>query len=105
MIAQHTDEEHLKYFTREDPSLATLSSVEAFIDSYYAGELHLDWLSEEAPEDNTGPVYTVVANNFDEMTKKSGKDVLMVTTAPWCDACTEVIEMFSEVALEFEDVK
>lgn len=63
-------------------------------------------MKSEAIPDNTAPLKTAVAKNFDEVVINNGKDTLIEFYAPWCGHCKKLGPVFEEVAntLKDEDV-
>lgn len=63
-------------------------------------------MKSEAIPDNTTPLKTAVAKNFDEVVTNNGKDTLIEFYAPWCGHCKKLGPIFEEVAnaLKDEDV-
>lgn len=55
----------------------SVEALQTFVDNFLEGKLEPHVKSEEIPEDNSGPVKTVVGKNFDELVTKSDKDVLI----------------------------
>lgn len=61
--------------------------------------------SEPLP-DNSGPLKTAVAKNFEEVVTNNDKDTLIEFYAPWCGHCKKLAPVFAELAeaLKDEDV-
>jgi len=57
--------------------------------------------SEPIPEDNNGPVTTLVAKNFDSI--MSGKAGLVEYYAPWCGHCKSLAPVYEELGAHFKD--
>lgn len=58
--------------------------------------------SERIPEKNDEPVKVVVADSFEDMVVKSGKNVLVEFYAPWCGHCKKLAPILEEVAISFQ---
>ena len=58
--------------------------IDAWLVAFEAGKLSATIKSEEIPADNSGPVTTLVAKNFDDVVVP-GKTILLEFYAPWCD--------------------
>lgn len=70
-------------------------SVGTFVGQFLAGELDASVKSEPIPTSNTGPVTSVVANNFEQVVLDSSKDVLLYyfrEDCPYCKALAPVYE-------------
>jgi len=78
--------------------------VKAWVDSFLAGTLQPTIKSEELPADNSGPVKTVVAKNFDEIVNDPTKDVLVEFYAPWCGHCKALAPTFEEVGKAVQSI-
>jgi len=63
-----------KYVMNEKFSVENLAH---FVDNFLEGKLEPHVKSEEVPEDNSGPVKTVVGKNFDEIVANTDRDVLI----------------------------
>ena len=68
------DADGKKYVMNEKFSVEALQT---FVDNFLEGKLEPHVKSEDLPEDNSGPVKTVVGKNFDELVTNSDKDVLI----------------------------
>lgn len=70
-----------------------------------AGNLEPHVKSEPLP-DNSGPLKTAVAKNFDEVVINNDKDTLVEFYAPWCGHCKKLMPVYEQVAeaLKDEDV-
>ena len=60
--------------------------------------------SEPIPDENYGPLYKVVGENFDEMVADSDTDVFLEVYAPWCGHCKELAPTIKKLAKRFKDV-
>ncbi|XP_031348169.1 protein disulfide-isomerase-like [Photinus pyralis] len=77
----------------------TAETIERFVRDYFDGHL----ASESLPDDwNKGPVYTLVASNFDEVVFDADKHVLVEFYAPWCKACIDIAPIYEKVGKYFK---
>lgn len=68
------DKSGKKYVMNEKFSVEAFQS---FVENFVEGRLEAHVKSEELPEDNSGPVKTIVGKNFDELVTNTDKDVLI----------------------------
>lgn len=79
----------------------TAASLRAHVQSIVDGSLKPFIKSEPIPEDNSGPVKILVADNFDELVLQSGKVVLVEFYAPWCGHCKSLAPIYEELGQAF----
>jgi len=72
------------------PGDITAENIFNFYEEFAEGKLSPFVKSEDVPEDNNGPVYTVVGKNFEDLVMDDTKDVLIKFYAPWCGHCKSV---------------
>jgi protein disulfide isomerase family A protein 3 len=77
-------------------------SLEKFLNDVKGGKLE-PYLKSEALPDNSGPLKTAVAKNFEEVVTNNGKDTLIEFYAPWCGHCKKLTPIFAEVAEALKD--
>ncbi|KAI7756934.1 hypothetical protein M8C21_014385 [Ambrosia artemisiifolia] len=75
--------------------------IESWLKEYKEGKIAPYVKSEPVPESNDQPVKMVVANNFDDIVFKSGKNVLLELYAPWCGHCKKLSPILDKVAASF----
>ena len=78
--------------------------MQQFIKAFEAGLLQEHLKSEPIPDENYGPLYKVVGENFDEMVADSDTDVFLEVYAPWCGHCKELAPTIKKLAKRFKDV-
>lgn len=72
-------------------------ALENFLQDYFDGKLKRYLKSEPVPEDNSGPVKVLVAENFDSIVNDDSKDVLIEFYAPWCGHCKNLEPKYKEL--------
>jgi len=77
-----------------------LDTVNKWLDGLLDGSTTTFKKSEPIPENNNGPVTTLVADNFDDVT--SGKSVLIKYYAPWCGHCKTLAPVYEELGAAFK---
>lgn len=90
-------------FKFEDTEHLTSSAVGAWIDSILDGSARPHLKSEPVPEDNNGPVKTIVGTQFDEIVLDSERDVLVKYYAPWCGHCKKLAPIWEELGEVYRD--
>jgi len=80
----------------------TAESVKDFIQSFLDGKAEKWVKSEDVPEDNDGPVVTVVGKEFDKIVNDASKDVFVEFYAPWCGHCKQLAPKFEELGKKFK---
>ncbi|KAI7756937.1 hypothetical protein M8C21_014388 [Ambrosia artemisiifolia] len=75
--------------------------IESWLKEYKEGKIAPYVKSEPVPESNDQPVKVVVADNFDDIVFKSGKNVLLELYAPWCGHCKKLSPILDKVAASF----
>lgn len=73
-------------------------TLERFLQDYFDGKVKRYLKSEPIPENNDGPVKTIVAENFEEIVNDKSKDVLIEFYAPWCGHCKNLEPKYKELA-------
>jgi protein disulfide isomerase len=97
-------EEGQKKYKLENAPTITKPIMQQFIKAFEAGLLQEHLKSEPIPEENYGPLYKVVGENFDEMVNDSETDVFLEVYAPWCGHCKELAPTIKKLAKRFKDV-
>jgi protein disulfide-isomerase A1 len=71
--------------TADKAKQITVSNIRGFVKDYFGGKLQKYLKSQPLPEDwNSGPVVTLVTENFDKIANDKAKDVFVKFYAPWC---------------------
>jgi len=93
------DAKEQKFIMSDDFSM---DNLEKFVTDFLDGKVEPFLKSEAVPEDNTAPVKTVVAKNFDEIVNDPERDVLIEFYAPWCGHCKSLAPKYDELAEKLE---
>lgn len=83
----------------------TVDSFQSFVENFVEGKLEAHVKSEDLPEDNSGPVYTAVGKNFEDLVTNTEKDVLVEFYAPWCGHCKKLAPVWEEIGQTLKDEK
>jgi protein disulfide-isomerase A1 len=94
----HDSSNDKKYVTPKVEAADIATKLAAF----KSGELKASIKSEDVPASNDGPVYTLVASEFEEKVFGEKKDVLIEFYAPWCGHCKKLAPIYEEVGEAFK---
>lgn len=83
-------------FSQDDE--ITLEAITKFVDDFVAGKLEPSIKSEPIPASQDGPVYVVVAKNYEAIVLDDAKDVLIEFYAPWCGHCKALAPKYEDLA-------
>jgi protein disulfide isomerase len=83
----------------------TAENIIEFWREFNANELEEYRRSEDVPTDDTAPVKTIVADNFDDIVLDGTKDVLLYFYGPGCEACDQFAPIYEDLAKRVESVK
>jgi len=76
-----------------------------FYKKWKTGEIKSAIKSESIPEDNPGPIFKIVAKNFDAEVIKNDQDVIVLFLSRSCSACTEIMAIMNELVGELNERK
>ena len=96
-------EEDMSKFKPESDEL-NADSIKKFVQDFLDDKVKPHLLNQDLPEDwNQGPVYTLVASNFDSIALDPTKDVLVEFYAPWCGHCKQLAPIYEKIGEHFKD--
>jgi len=82
----------------------TKAGIKEFVEGMISGDIAYVPKSEPIPENNDGPVTTLVGKNFEEIVNDETKDVLVEFYAPWCGHCKNLAPIYQQLGEAFKDV-
>jgi len=98
MILWVNGEPKFKIWNEETGATFDEANLNAFVKDTLAGTYVAFKKSEAIPEDNTGPVITLVGKNFEEIVyNKEGNPVFVEFYAPWCGHCKKLAPIWDEL--------
>jgi len=77
----------------------------AFVEAALKDEYQSYLKSEPVPENQKGPLYTLVGRNFESEVNDPTKDYFVEFYAPWCGHCKKLAPIWEELAETFEGVE
>ncbi|KAF3902549.1 Calsequestrin-2 [Orbilia brochopaga] len=80
----------------------TLEAITSFVEEFASGKIEPSIKSEPLPE-SQGPVYTVVAHNYNDIVLDEEKDVLVEFYAHWCGHCKALAPKYEELGKLYFD--
>lgn len=100
-ICAYAFDSDAKYMLPEDFKFSE-TALEAWVDDMIAGKIVAARKSEPIPEENEGPVYTVVGDSWADIVEDPEKDVLIAQVAEWCGHCHKLKPIYAKVAEELK---
>ncbi|KAJ1917152.1 protein disulfide-isomerase precursor [Tieghemiomyces parasiticus] len=92
----------LKYPMDQNKNI-TAETADDFFTRLAAGEATPFVKSGPIPEDNSGPVKVIVADEFEKIVMDPSKDVLIEFYAPWCGHCKKLAPVWEELGEKYAD--
>jgi len=94
------EEGDIAEFVKED---LTKAGFENFVNGVLDGTIVRHLMSEDEPEDNTGPVTIITGKNFDGIAYDANKAVFVEFYAPWCGHCKQLTPIWDKLGEKFAD--
>jgi len=95
------DRENNKNYVFPEDQVVTAEALSTHIQGFLDGTLTATVKSQEIPENNDGPVTTLVGKNFEEIVFDDSKDVLVEFYAPWCGHCKSLAPKYEKLGKLF----
>ncbi|KAN0065402.1 protein disulfide-isomerase precursor [Thecaphora frezii] len=93
-------ENNLK-FPLEDIASDLTGKITAFVNKYTTNELKPSVKSEAIPADQDGPVFVLVADEFEKVVGDDSKDKLVEFYAPWCGHCKNLAPTYDQLGEKY----
>ncbi|KAI0563820.1 Disulfide-isomerase PDIA-3 Endoplasmic reticulum lumen [Gracilaria domingensis] len=100
-ICAYSFETDARYLLPEDFKYSE-EALEAWVEDLMAGKILPARKSEPIPEENDGPVYTVVGDSWEDIVEDTTKDVMIAQVAEWCGHCQKLKPVYAKVAAELK---
>jgi len=92
-------------FPLDQSKTVDAKTVGAFVDDFAAGKIAPSVKSEPVPKTQSGPVYVLVADEFDKVVADTKKDLLVEFYAPWCGHCKKLAPTWDTLGERYADSK
>lgn len=76
-----------------------IASYRQFLTAWQAGTIEPYFHLEKSPATQDEPVYTVVAESFEQAVKQSGKNVFLWVYSSWCEHCKQLAPVWDSLAI------
>lgn len=80
-------------------------AVSQHIEAFVGGKLSPSIKSEPVPKSQEGPVFDLVADEFDKVVFDDKKDVLLELYAPWCGHCKNLAPIYDDLGSRYAGSK
>ncbi|TEB35690.1 disulfide isomerase [Coprinellus micaceus] len=97
-------QKQLKYPYDQSKEVTT-EGVEELVKQYVAGTIQPQLKSQPIPENQDGPVYTLVGKNFEEIANDEKKDVFVEFYASWCGHCKRLAPTWEQLGEKYAAIK
>ena len=101
-ICGYAFESDLRFLLPEGTKFSE-ETFEAWVDDMIAGKVQQTRKSQPIPDENNGPVYTVVGDSWSEIVEDTEKDVMIAQVAEWCGHCNALKPIYKKVAEELKE--
>jgi len=88
---------------KPETSDLTEEAFKSFAAGVLDGSIVRHLMSEDIPEDNSGPVTTIVGKNFEAVAKNPKTAVFVEFYAPWCGHCKQLTPIWEKLGEHFAD--
>lgn len=83
----------------------TVNVIGKWADDILSGAVKPHLKSEEVPESNNGPVFTLVGKQWEQVVMDPTKDVFIFLYAPWCAHCKKLLPIWDELGEQYAKKK
>jgi protein disulfide-isomerase A1 len=104
LISYRTEEPNLITWDEENEKSFDAKALSQFIESGLEGKYGSYKKSEPVPENNDGPVTTIVGKTFDSIVNDKSKDVFVEFYAPWCGHCKKLAPIWDQLGEKFSKI-
>lgn len=92
------------YPESDDVDAFSEANIQAFAQGFVEGSVKPNLKSQDEPESNDGPVWTLVGSTFEAMVTDPAVDVLVEFYAPWCGHCKQLTPKYEALGKLFAEV-
>lgn len=88
---------------KPESSDMTADNFNSFVGGVLDGSIKRHLMSEDIPEPNDGPVFTLVGKHFEEVCYSKDTAVFVEFYAPWCGHCKQLAPTWDKLGEHFKD--